>query len=64
MGQGEVIKEVTTLPCSWRTSGTSPEAGASLKATEEWAPWARREEDRPRKMEMVQSGATMIMITT
>ena len=64
MGQGEVTKEVTTPPSSWRTSGTSPELGVSLKATEEWVPRARREEDRPRKMEMVQSGATMITITT
>ena len=63
-GQGEVTKEDMTPHCSWRTSGISPDPGASLKATEEWEPRVRPEEDSPRKMEMVPSGATMITITT
>ena len=56
----EVIREVTTPPSSWRTSGTSPGQEARLSPTE----LVRQLEGQPRKMEMVPSGATMIMITT
>ena len=59
---GLEVMEVMTMtpPSSWRTSGTSPVLEVRLSPME----WVRLGEGQPRKMEMVQSGATMTTITT